>query len=126
VAADLIEPAGFPTTDRAFRRAGMDYLVHVDLTRHASFAQFEAWRRARGSRLLLATTLGEQSCYDFTFADGDILLMGRESAGVPEKVHAAADARLRVPIRPGLRSLNVAVCAAMILSEALRQTRFGR
>jgi tRNA (cytidine/uridine-2'-O-)-methyltransferase len=124
VPVDLIEPAGFPTSDRAFRRAGMDYLDHVDLSRHSSWAAFEAWRRGQGRRLVLATTKAALPYTAYAFADGDILLMGRESAGVPEHVHAAADARIVVPLRPGLRSLNVAVAAAMILGEALRQTRW--
>jgi len=123
VPVDLIEPAGFPTTDRAFRRAGLDYLDFVDLTRHASFAAFDAWRRKdAAARLVLLTTTADVSYLDFEFAGGDILLLGRESAGVPESVHKAADARLLIPMRAGLRSLNVAVAAAMVLGEALRQT----
>jgi tRNA (cytidine/uridine-2'-O-)-methyltransferase len=121
VAVDIIEPAGFPVTDRAFRRAGMDYLDQVDIARHASWAAFEAERRRRG-RLLLATTNARMSYAAFAFAPDDVLLFGRESAGVPDEVHAAADARLIVPMRPGLRSLNVAMAAAMMLGEALRQT----
>jgi tRNA (cytidine/uridine-2'-O-)-methyltransferase len=121
IAAHIIEPAGFPVTDRAFRRAGMDYLDSVDLTRHASFAAFEAWRRERDLRLVLLTTAAATSYLDFAYADGDVLLFGRESAGVPEAVHAAADARLVVPMRGGLRSLNVAMAAAMVAGEALRQ-----
>ncbi len=122
VAVDIIEPAGFPVTDRAFRRAGMDYLDQVDIARHASWAAFEAERRRRGGRLLLATTNARMSYAAFAFAPDDMLLFGRESAGVPDEVHAAADARLIVPMRPGLRSLNVAMAAAMMLGEALRQT----
>ena len=121
VPVDLIEPAGFDITDRALRRAGLDYLAHVEIARHASFAAFDAGRRAQGRRLVLLTTRGETSYAAFAFAPGDTLLLGRESAGVPEAVHAAADARMRIPIRPGLRSLNVAVAAAMVLGEALRQ-----
>jgi tRNA (cytidine/uridine-2'-O-)-methyltransferase len=119
--AHIIEPAGFPVTDRAFRRAGMDYLDAVDLTRHASFAAFDAWRRECGSRLVLLTTAAERSYLDFAYKGEDVLLLGRESAGVPEAVHAAADARLRIPMRGGLRSLNVAMAAAMVAGEALRQ-----
>lgn len=121
VPVDLIEPAGFDITDRALRRAGLDYLAHVEIARHASFAAFDAGRRAQGRRLVLLTTRGETSYAAFAFAPGDTLLLGRESAGVPEAVHAAADACIRIPIRPGLRSLNVAVAAAMVLGEALRQ-----
>jgi tRNA (cytidine/uridine-2'-O-)-methyltransferase len=120
--AHIVEPAGFPTSDRAFRRAGMDYLDHVQLTRHATWAAFEAWRRERGLRLVLFTTRGEHSYLDHRFVESDILLFGRESAGVPEEVHAAADARLVIPMRPGLRSLNVAMACAMAVGEALRQT----
>jgi tRNA (cytidine/uridine-2'-O-)-methyltransferase len=124
VAVDLIEPAGFPATDRAFRRAGLDYLDFVDLTRHRSFAAFEAWRRKGAvARLILLTTRAETAYIGFDFAGDDILLLGRESAGVPASVHGAADARLRIPMRAGLRSLNVAVAASMVLGEALRQTR---
>lgn len=121
VPVDLIEPAGFDITDRALRRAGLDYLAHVEIARHASFAAFDAGRHAQARRLVLLTTRGETSYAAFAFAPGDTLLLGRESAGVPEAVHAAADARIRIPIRPGLRSLNVAVAAAMVLGEALRQ-----
>jgi tRNA (cytidine/uridine-2'-O-)-methyltransferase len=122
VTAALIEPASFPMSDRAFRRAGMDYLDAVSIERHASFAAFEAWRRARSLRLILLTTAGATAHAAFAFRADDILLVGRESAGVPEAVHQAADARLAVPIRPPLRSLNVAVAAAIVLGEALRQT----
>jgi tRNA (cytidine/uridine-2'-O-)-methyltransferase len=122
VEAHIIEPAGFPTSDRAFRRAGMDYLDHVRLVRQLSWAAFETWRRERALRLVLFTTRGERSYLDHRFAQGDILLFGRESAGVPDEVHAAADARLVIPMRAGLRSLNVAMACAMAVSEALRQT----
>lgn len=120
--AHIIEPAGFPTTDRAFRRAGMDYLDQVQLMRHVTWAAFEAWRRERTLRLVLFTTRGERSYLEHRFDEGDILLFGRESAGVPEEVHAAADARLVIPMRPGLRSVNVAMACAMAVGEALRQT----
>jgi tRNA (cytidine/uridine-2'-O-)-methyltransferase len=121
IAAHIIEPAGFPVTDRAFRRAGMDYLDAVELTRHASFTAFEAWRRERWLRLVLLTTAAERSYLDFTYTEADVLLFGRESAGVPQAVHEAADARLRIPMHAGLRSLNVAMAAAMVAGEALRQ-----
>ena len=123
IAAHIIEPAGFPVTDRAFRRAGMDYLDAVDLTRHASFAAFEAWRRKRGLRLVLLTTAVERSYLDFAYTDADVLLFGRESAGVPQTVHEAADARVVIPMHGGMRSLNVAMAAAMVTGEALRQVR---
>ena len=121
VEAHLIEPAGFPASDRAFRRAGMDYLDHVALVRHASWEAFAAWRRAEGLRLVLFTTRAATSYLEHAFAPRDILLFGRESSGVPEEVHAAADVRLKIPIRPALRSLNVAMTCAMAVGEALRQ-----
>jgi tRNA (cytidine/uridine-2'-O-)-methyltransferase len=127
VTAVIIEPAGFPVTDRHFRRAGMDYLDEVTIERHMSWRAFESWRncaRREGSagRLVLLTTKAELAYTDFRFADDDILLVGRESAGVPDEVQAAADAHLRIPIRASLRSLNVAVAASMVLGEAMRQT----
>ncbi|PRH87937.1 tRNA methyltransferase [Labrys okinawensis] len=122
VKAAIIEPAAFPVSDRAFRRAGMDYLDHLTIDRHVSFPAFEAWRAASGQRLVLLTTKGAVSLSGHAFQPDDILMVGRESAGVPDAVHAAADARVFVPMRPGLRSLNVAVAAAMVLGEALRQT----
>ena len=109
------------TVEEEFGGSGLDYLDHVAITRHRSWDAFEAWRRETGIRLVLATTTGSVPYTGHAFRDGDCLLMGRESAGVPEAVHAAADARVVVPIRPGLRSLNVAVCAAMMLGEAIRQ-----
>jgi tRNA (cytidine/uridine-2'-O-)-methyltransferase len=122
IEAHLIEPAGFPVSDRAFRRAGMDYLDAVKLMRHPSWDAFDAWRRAQGLRLVLFTTRATASYLDHHYAPGDILMFGRESAGVPDHVHAAADARLRIPMRAGLRSLNVAMTCAMAVGEALRQT----
>lgn len=121
LAVEIIEPAGFDVSDRHLRRSGLDYLDHVPITRHRSFKAFEAWRGAEGIRLVLATTAGALPYTGFAFRDGDCVLMGRESAGVPERVHAAADARVFVPMRSGMRSLNVAVSAAMIVGEALRQ-----
>jgi len=125
--AHIVEPAGFPVTDRAFRRAGMDYLDRVAITRHGSFQAFEDWRRATRLQLVLLTTAAETSYLDHAFRDDQVVLFGRESAGVPEAVHAAADARLRIPLRAGLRSLNVAMAVALLAGEALRQTGgFGR
>ena len=121
VEAHLIEPAGFPTSDRAFRRAGMDYLDRVALVRHPSWEAFEGWRHAEGLRLVLFTTQAATSYLDHAYEPRDILLFGRESAGVPEAVHAAAEVRLKVPIRSDMRSLNVAVTCAMAVGEALRQ-----
>jgi tRNA (cytidine/uridine-2'-O-)-methyltransferase len=125
VTAHIIEPAGFPVTDRAFRRAGMDYLDQVRLTRHISWSKFEEWRRQAGHRLVLFSTKGATSYLDFTYGASDILLFGRETVGVTDEVVAVADARLKIPIQSGLRSLNVAMAAAMAIGEALRQTRSG-
>jgi tRNA (cytidine/uridine-2'-O-)-methyltransferase len=122
IEAHLIAPAAFPMSDRAFRRAGMDYLDAVALVRHVSWPAFETWRKVHCCRLVLFTTTATQSYLDYAFRADDVLLFGRESAGVPLAVHAAADARLVIPMRPGLRSLNVAVAAAMAVGETLRQT----
>lgn len=122
VPVHIIEPAGFDASDRALRRAGLDYLDKARIHRHASFAAFEDWRREAGDRLVLATTKGETMYTTFRFSRGDILMLGRESAGAPDAVHGAGDARLVIPMASGLRSLNVAVAAAMVLGEALRQT----
>jgi tRNA (cytidine/uridine-2'-O-)-methyltransferase len=123
--AHIIEPAGFPVTDRAFRRAGMDYLDQVAIVRHTGWAAFEAWRAEAKARLILFTTAGATPYLDFGYRNGDVLLFGRESAGAPEAVHAAADARLKIPMRSGLRSINVAMSVAMAAGEALRQTGLG-
>jgi tRNA (cytidine/uridine-2'-O-)-methyltransferase len=125
VSVDVIGPAGFDFSDRNLRRAGLDYLEHVEIVRHVSFAAFLASRQdgaAPSSRLVLLTTAGDIAYPAYRFAESDTLLLGRESAGVPADVHAAADARVRIPLRPSLRSLNIAVAAAMVLGEALRQT----
>jgi tRNA (cytidine/uridine-2'-O-)-methyltransferase len=119
VGIDIIEPCGFLLSDRNFRRAGMDYLQSADIRRHQSWARF---RDGLQDRLILLTTKGDMAYTDFAFAPGDTLLVGRESAGVPQPVHEASDARLLIPLRTGLRSLNVAQAAAMVLGEALRQT----
>lgn len=119
VAVDIIEPCGFLFTDRGLKRAGMDYLAQADYRRHESWAAFEAQRQGR---LLLLSSKASQPYTEFRFAPDDILLLGSESAGVPDSVRDAADARLRIPLKPGLRSLNVALAAAMVLGEALRQT----
>ncbi|QXX75589.1 tRNA (cytidine(34)-2'-O)-methyltransferase [Methylovirgula sp. HY1] len=124
--AGIIEPAGFPVSDRAFRRAGMDYLDHVAIARHLNFEAFETWRATAERRLVLLSTKANIPYWDFAFAPGDVLLVGRESAGVPEAVHARADARVIIPLQPAMRSLNVAVAAAMVVGEALRQIRGAR
>jgi tRNA (cytidine/uridine-2'-O-)-methyltransferase len=123
VEAHIIEPAGFPTSDRAFRRSGMDYLDHIEIKRHASWAAFERWRLEVRGRLILFTTHASLSYLDHAYRVDDILLFGRESSGVPSAVHEAANMRVLVPMREGLRSLNVAMVAAMAVGEALRQTQ---
>jgi tRNA (cytidine/uridine-2'-O-)-methyltransferase len=122
VEAHIVEPTGFPSSDRAFRRAGMDYLDQVSLHRHASWTAFDSWRQSEKLRLVLFTTAAETSYLDFAYGQGDILMFGRESAGVPDGVRRAADVRLKIPMRRGLRSINVAMTAAMALGEAMRQT----
>jgi tRNA (cytidine/uridine-2'-O-)-methyltransferase len=122
VPVDIIEPCGFVLSDRRLRRAGMDYLDWAELTRHDSWPSFLATRRPE-ARLVLLTTAGTIAYHRFAFAADDIIVLGRESAGVPPEVHAASAARLIIPMRHGLRSLNVALAAAMVLGEALRQTR---
>jgi len=119
--AAIIEPAGFPVSDRNFRRAGMDYLDHVVLTRHVSFAAFESWRQPLCRRLILLSTKAESIYTRFAFRPDDILLVGRETAGVPPQVHETADAHVRIPLQAPMRSLNVAVAAAMVVGEAMRQ-----
>lgn len=124
VGVDIIEPCGFLLSDRNFRRAGMDYLGHADIRRHESWSRFhDSFSANLSGRLVLLTTRATTAYTDFAFAADDTLMVGRESAGVPDAVHAAASARLLIPLRPGLRSLNVAQAAAMVLGEALRQTR---
>ena len=121
VPVDLIEPMGFTWDDARVRRAAMDYIDHVDLTRHASF---EAFRDTVGdARLVLMTTKADQSLYEASFCADDILLFGQESAGVPAEVAAICPLRLRIPIAPAVRSLNLAIAAAITISEALRQTK---
>ena len=120
VPLDVIEPCGFPLSDAAIRRSAMDYSGLADVRRHAGWADFRAATAGDG-RLVLFTTQARQPLHDFAFEPGDILLFGRESAGVPEEVHAAADARLRIPIAVGARSLNVVTAATLALGEALRQ-----
>ncbi|GAB6052909.1 tRNA (cytidine(34)-2'-O)-methyltransferase [Magnetospira thiophila] len=117
---DLIEPCGFVLSDKHLKRAGMDYLDLAHIRRHESWEAFEAQRAGR--RLVLLTTRGAVTYTDFAFQGDDLLMVGRESAGVPDGVHAAADARLRIPLTATARSLNVAVAAALVLGEALRQT----
>jgi tRNA (cytidine/uridine-2'-O-)-methyltransferase len=125
LAAAIIEPAGFLASDKHFRRAGMDYLTHVEIERYPHWEAFEEWLHAAKRRLVLLTTKAGLAYTAFSYAAGDILLFGRESAGVPAKVHAAADARLVIPLKPPMRSLNVAVAAAMVAGEATRQLQLA-
>lgn len=116
---DLIEPMGFEWDDRRVRRTAMDYIDHVDVSRHAGFAAF---RKAQPGRLILLTTKAQASTHDFSFATDDVLIFGKESGGVPAEVAALCDVRLRLPIRAGVRSFNLATSAALALGEAMRQT----
>ena len=122
VAADIIEPCGFVLSDARLRRAGMDYLGQAEMRRHSSWEAFRRVQSPSGRRLILLTTKGDTAYPDFAFRPDDVLMVGRESAGVPPEVAEAADARLVIPLKAGLRSLNVAVAASMVLGEALRQT----
>ena len=117
---DLVEPMGFEWDDRRVRRTAMDYIDHVTVTRHASFAALQASIGSR--RLVLFTTKSDRSAYDFTFRADDVLLFGKESAGVPALVAEACDAKVRIPMRPQVRSMNLATSAALALGEAMRQT----
>jgi tRNA (cytidine/uridine-2'-O-)-methyltransferase len=119
IPVDIVEPCGFVFSDAGFRRAGLDYLDLAEVTRHVSWAAFQSQHLGR---IVLLTTKASYPYTEFDFQTGDTLLLGRESAGVPPDVHEAADARIRIPLRPGLRSLNVALAGAMVLGEALRQT----
>lgn len=123
---DIIEPCGFVFDDRRMRRAGMDYIGLADFVRHPSWDEFAETLRDGAARLVLFTTSGDRPYTDFAYEPEDVLLFGRESAGVPDAVHARADARLVIPMKSGARSLNVALAAAMAAGEALRQTRYRR
>jgi len=124
VAVDIIEPCGFLFSDKGLKRAGMDYVDSADIVRHPSWARFYEGHRQNGAgRLILLTSKGADPYTGFAFSPGDTILLGRESAGVPQEVHDAVDARLLIPMRPGMRSINVAQAAAMVVGEALRQTK---
>jgi len=118
----VIEPCGFVWDDRRLRRAGLDYLAQATSTRFPGWAAFDAWRRAAGRRLILLTTRGSEDYHTVAYRPGDVLLAGRESAGAPDEVHAGADLRVRIPLAPERRALNVVTALAMVLGEALRQT----
>jgi tRNA (cytidine/uridine-2'-O-)-methyltransferase len=118
----IVEPAGFRTDDKALRRAGMDYAEMASLNRHTNWTGFRNWADAHGKRIVLLTTKAQTSYLEFVFHADDVLLLGRESAGVPDEVHADCDHRLKIPMATNTRSLNVALSGAMVLGEALRQT----
>ncbi len=124
LAVDIIGPAGFDLSDRSLKRAGMDYLEQAALTRHTDWDHFQDWRRERPGRLILFSTKSSQPYLQFRFEPGDILLFGRESAGVPDHVHQVADARLLIPMVEGARSMNLALSTAMAAGEAIRQLRY--
>ena len=125
IGVDIIAPTGFDMSDRALKRAGMDYLEMAALTRHESWDAFEDWRKAQARRLVLMTTKAALPYTGFSFTADDILIFGRESAGVPDTVHEAADASLVIPMQPGARSINLALSVAMVCGEALRQTAWS-
>ena len=122
VRVHIIHPTGFPFSRRELKRGGLDYLDLADVAEHDSFAHFETWRGDAGRRLVLLTTKASQSAYTVDYTPADVLLLGRESAGVPDAVAAKADLRIRIPMLPQRRSLNIAVAASLILGEAMRQT----
>ncbi len=122
VAVDVIEPAGFDLSSRALKRAALDYIDHVKLKRHNTFEDFRREAEIKGSRVILLTTKAETAYHNIVYRGSDVILVGRESAGAPEEVHAAVNLRVKIPMAPELRSLNVAVSLAMVLGEALRQT----
>lgn len=121
VAIDVIEPTGFDISDKNLKRAGMDYLEMAALHRHVDFERFDAWRRGDGRRLVLLSTKAAGSYLDFRFEPSDVLMLGRESSGVPDDVHNLADSRVLIPMVAGARSLNLSVSAAIVASEAKRQ-----
>lgn len=123
IGAHIIEPCGFPFSESSLKRAGMDYAGRAEMTRHANWAAFHAWKNIAKKRLVLFTTKGAVPMPDFLFTEDDLLLFGSESSGVPDHVHDAADARVLIPMRAEFRSLNVAVSAGIAMAEALRQTK---
>lgn len=118
----IVHPTGFLFSRQAMRRGGLDYLQHADFVEHSSYADFSRWRRSTGLRLVLLSTKATQSAYDVHYTESDVLLVGRESVGVPDTVQEDAELGVRIPMRPDMRSLNVAMAATLVLGEALRQT----
>lgn len=123
VCIHVIHPTGFPFSERVLRRSGLDYLDKADYVEHVNFAGFDQWRRDNGRRLVLLTTKTTLSAYEAQYRSDDVLMVGRESAGVPDAVAELADVKVRIPMRPSLRSINVALAATLILGEAKRQTQ---
>ncbi|MDC0498383.1 tRNA (cytidine(34)-2'-O)-methyltransferase [Alphaproteobacteria bacterium] len=122
VSVDIIEPTGFIFDDKKFKRSAMDYIDHIDYKRHIDWQQFYDWSQEKKCRLILMTTKARQSFYEFEFHSSDILLFGRESAGVPDNIHQIVDHRLTIPMKEGVRSINLSSSVALVLGEGLRQT----
>jgi tRNA (cytidine/uridine-2'-O-)-methyltransferase len=119
---DIIEPTGFIFDDKKFKRSAMDYIDHIDYKKHIDWQQFYDWSQEKKYRLILMTTKARQSFYEFEFHSSDILLFGRESAGVPDNIHQIVDHRLTIPMKEGVRSINLSSSVAIVLGEGLRQT----
>ena len=122
VSVDIIEPTGFIFDDKKFKRSAMDYINHIDYKKHIDWQQFYDWSQEKKYRLILMTTKARQSFYEFEFHSSDILLFGRESAGVPDNIHQIVDHRLTIPMKEGVRSINLSSSVALVLGEGLRQT----
>ena len=122
VSIDIIEPTGFIFDDKRFKRSAMDYLDHIDYKRHIDWQHFYDWKKENNFRLILMTTKSKESLYNFKFNPSDILLFGRESAGVPKNIHNIVDHRLKIPMKGGVRSINLSSSVALVLGEGLRQT----
>ena len=122
VSVDIIEPTGFIFDDKKFKRSAMDYIDHIDYKKHIDWQQFYDWSLEKKYRLILMTTKARQSFYEFEFHSSDILLFGRESAGVPDNIHQIVDHRLTIPMKEGVRSINLSSSVALVLGEGLRQT----
>lgn len=122
ISVDIIEPTGFIFDDKKFKRSAMDYINHIDFKRHIDWKHFYNWAQKSKFRLILMTTKSKQSFYNFEFLSSDILLFGRESAGVPNNVHEIVDQRLTIPMKEGVRSINLSSSVALVLGEGLRQT----
>ena len=122
VSVDIIEPTGFIFDDKKFKRSAMDYIDHIDYKKHIDWQQFYDWSQEKKYRLILMTTKARQSFYEFEFHSSDILLFGRESAGVPDNIHQIVDHRLTIPMKEGVRSINLSSSVALVIGEGLRQT----